>query len=168
MAKNVFPGVRFAGPQDDAALLAHCILNDKENGFFKVNWDKVKATIALGTGHQGGVIGVIDGPKGIEASAAFIFAQWWSTDDWHLEEIWTFVHPEHRKSTHAKKLYEFGKWLSDEMDKMPVLFGVLTTNRMAPKVRLAQRQLPQVGALFMHNMVVGDSYNQREFAEETQ
>jgi hypothetical protein len=172
MAKNT-TGVQIAGPADEDAIIQQLELNDAENGFCPTDWAKVRRAVVKCTrGPEGdeppaGVIGLIYGANGkLEASAGFLFTQWWSTNDIHIEEIWTFVHPEHRRTTHAKMLYRFGKWLSDEMGSIPVLFGVLTVKRMEAKIRLVQRELPQVGALFMYNLTIPDAFNQRDFADD--
>lgn len=160
-----FNDVRPATPDDEKQLMELLELNYQENPIASVNWDKVLTMVRKGTEKQLGIIGVIDGKKGLEATAGFLMSQFWFTDDWHLEEVWTFVHPNYRRTTHARRLYEYGKFLSESLENMPVLFGVLTTKRMEAKVKLAQRQLQQVGALFLYPNHISDAYVQREFAE---
>ena len=86
-------------------------------------------------------------------------------EEWHLNELWCFVHPDRRRSTHARRLIEFGKWcadrLSSEEKRVPLLLGIVTRHRLLPKLRLFQRQAPQVGAIFMHGIEVPDSFSQR-------
>ena len=161
---EAFPGVRTAGPRDEIPLFETLKRMWEENALASLDEDKVMAMIQRGTRRELGIIGIIDGQKReIAATAGFTLDQWWYTSDWHLDEKWVFVTPEHRKSDYAKRLYQYGKWLGDQMDHMPVIFGVLSTKRTKEKLRLAQRQLQQVGGLFLHNHVVPDAYQQREF-----
>ena len=86
----------------------------------------------------------------------------------HLNEIWCFVHPDHRRSTHARRLIEFGKWCADRLSgegvRVPLLLGIVTRHRLLPKLRLFQRQAPQVGAIFMHGIDIRDTFSQRRLA----
>jgi hypothetical protein len=161
---GTFPGVRFATPDDEPEVMRLLELLYEENKLARVNWDKVTGALQKGTQQQGGIVGVIDGHQRIEATVGLVMTSWWFTDEFHLEELWTFVHPDHRNSTHAKQLYEFGKWCGDQLH-LPVLFGVLTVKKMQAKVRLAQRQMHQVGALFLHNRELLEAFQQREFSE---
>ena len=82
-----------------------------------------------------------------------------------MNELWCFVHPDHRASTHARRLIEFGKWCADRLStgehRVPLLLGIVTRHRLLPKLRLFQRQAPQVGALFMHGIELPDLFGQR-------
>lgn len=128
----------------------------KENAPYTMSESKVKLTIAAAARDREVVVGVIDAPDGtIAASVGGIFCTWWYTDDLHLEEFWSFVHPNYRRSTHAKDLINYMKWVAENMD-MPLHMGILTSTRMEAKIRLYQRQMPQVGAAFAHNMKTGN------------
>jgi hypothetical protein len=159
---NTFDDIRICVPADEPALLRVLALNYEENkGLAAINWDKVTRMVRRGTEQQLGIIGVIEGKHGIEATAGFILTNFWFSDDFHLEEVWVFVLPDYRRSTHARRLYEWAKYLSTQMT-VPVLCGVLTTQRHQAKIRLAQREMPQVGALFMWpKPAVPDVVNQR-------
>jgi hypothetical protein len=159
-ARAVFSGVRLARPDDEAAVYALLLDLHGENALGSLAPAKVEAMLRRGTRGEGGVIGIIDGPRGIEASIGLVMTQWWYSEEWHLEEMWNFVHPDHRRSTHAKKLVEFAKWTSDRLG-VPLLLGILTRHRLLPKMRLLQRQMPQVGALFLHNADTNDTFAQR-------
>lgn len=163
MAEN-FAGVRMARPEDEESVYALLMQLHAENGLSPVSEQKTRAMIRRATQKDGGIIGLIEGKDGIEASVGLLLTQWWYSEAWHLEEMWTFVHPDHRRTTHAKRLIEFAKWASDRMG-VPLLMGILTRDRLAPKLRLYQRQIPQVGALFVHGALPADAFNQRRLVE---
>ena len=124
-----------------------------ENGmpFAPLDDNKVRAVLRRGINRDQGVIGVIRGKDYIEASIGLFVGTWWYTDPehTHLEDFWCFVHPEHRRSHHAKDLLAFAKWASHKL-KYPLLVGVLSNERTAQNVRLYARQLGQpAGALFV-------------------
>lgn len=142
---------RLAGRRDEPAIYDLLMLLYDENAMAPLSVEKVQRMIKAGTRGQGGVIGVIDGPHGIEASVGLKLAQWWYSDDWHLEEMWAHVHPSHRQGDHAQSLIDFAKGCAARL-KLPLLMGILTHHRATAKIRLYQRQIPQVGALFLHRV----------------
>jgi hypothetical protein len=169
-----FAGVRLARPEDDEPIYRLLLKLYDENALLPMNEKKVRATIRAGTHGEGGIVGVIEGADGIEASIGMAFAQFWYTEAWHLNELWCFVRPDRRKSTHARRLIEFGKWCADRLSggdaagprqRVPLLLGIVTRHRLLPKMRLFQRQAPQVGAIFMHGVEVPDTFSQRCGAE---
>lgn len=169
MTETSFAGVRLAREPDEDAVYRLLLELYAENALLPMSEAKVRATIRKGTRGEGGIVGVIDGPSGIEASIGMAFSQFWYTDATHLNELWCFVHPDHRQSTHAKRLIEFGKWCADRLSssgpRVPLLLGIVTRHRLLPKLRLFQRQAPQVGALFMHGIEMADTFGQRRKAE---
>lgn len=163
-----FAGVRLARPEDEGSIFALLLRLYEENALMPMSETKVRAAIRAGTRGEGGIVGVIDGKHGIEASIGMSFSQFWYTDAHHLNELWCFVAPEHRASTHARRLIEFGKWCADRLStaehRMPLLLGIVTRHRLLPKLRLFQRQAPQVGAIFLHGIETADSFAQRKIA----
>lgn len=156
-----YSGVRPARQGDEEALYNFLCLLHNENGLAPMNPDKVRFMISRATADNPSLfVGIIEGPDGIEASVGLGISEWWYSTDQHLEEVWTFVHPDHRKSTHAKHLYRFAKWSADRLS-MPLLVGILTRKELEPKMHLVQREMAQVGALFIHGPVPGDVFNQR-------
>ena len=143
--------VRVATRKDEDRIFAIMHLAHKENAVAGINNQKVWDKIRLATRKKGGVIGVIDGPQGIEGVICMVMSQWWYSDDWHVEELINFVHPDYRRSDHAKNLLDFSKWFSEQMD-LPLFIGVLSNIRTEAKVRLYGRRLQNVGAVFCHNM----------------
>lgn len=145
-------GVRVATATDEKAIFDLLMLLAEENAMDPVNDYRVLAMIKKATDRQGGMIGIIDAPDGsIAACVGLILSQWWYTESWHTEEVWSFVHPDHRggSADHAAKLIEFSKWWGDQLG-MPVIMGVLSTKRTLGKVRLYARSIPLVGAIFLH------------------
>ncbi len=144
--------VRVATPADEQAVFDILMLLAEENAMSPVSEAKVWAAIHKGTRRQGGIIGVIDTPnRQIAATVGISMGQWWYTEAMHCEEIWSFVHPDHRKGkeNYAKMLIEFSRWWGEQLG-LPVLMGVLSTKRTLGKVRLYSRHIPFVGALFLH------------------
>lgn len=156
-----FDDIVFVAKGDEAALMKVLELNHQENPLAVLSWPKVEGIVKRGVNQDLALIGLIKGPTGtIEATAGLLISQWWFSEDFHLEELWVYVVPEYRRSTHARHLYRWCKYLADQM-QMPVVNGVMTLTKMRPKVRLAQREMPQVGAVFMYGRVIADAYNQR-------
>lgn len=165
MSDTSFAGVRLARPEDEEPVFRLLLRLYEENALLPMSEKKAREAIARGTRGEGGIVGIIDGEGGIEASIGMALSQFWYTEAWHLNELWCFVHPEHRKSTHARRLIEFGKWCADRLSgesvRVPLLLGIVTRHRLLPKLRLFQRQVPQVGALFMHGIETPDTFSQR-------
>lgn len=161
---QAFAGVRMARPEDEEPVYRLLLRLYDENALMPMSETKVRATIRSGTRGEGGIVGVIDGEDGIEASIGMALSSFWYSEACHLNELWCFVHPDHRASTHARRLVEFGKWCADRLStaerRVPLLLGIVTRHRLLPKLRLFQRQAPQVGALFMHGVEVPDSFTQ--------
>jgi hypothetical protein len=145
-----FSGVRRAFDHDEQSLLVLLRQAHKDNGIFDdMNEEKVVAEILRGTRGGGGIIGVIDGPNGIEASVGLYLEQLWYSDTWWLVDHWNYVREDCRRSTHARRLIEWSKWCSDQMG-VDLLMGVMSNKRTEAKVRLYRRQLPYIGAFFLH------------------
>lgn len=147
--------VRPARMGDEDNIFNLLCLAYKENAPFAMSDKKVRAIIEHATHGKEVIVGVIDAPDGtIAASVGGLFTQWWYTDDFHIDELWNFVHSDHRRSAHAKELISFMKWVAENMN-MALHMGVLTTTRVEAKVRLYGRQMQQTGAFFMHNLKAG-------------
>lgn len=143
--------VRCARQTDEEPLFAFLQIMHAENGMAPIDEREVRLILRKGIARDHGIIGVIRGEGGIEASCGLYVGKWWYTSlqHKHLEDFWCFVHPDHRRTSHAKDLLAFTKWAAQECG-YPLLMGVLSTARTAPKVRLYQRQLGEpAGALFV-------------------
>lgn len=153
------PEVRFANQADEAAIYELLLLDLEENArnVAPVSSGRVLAHIQGGTRGQGGVVGVIDGPDGAGPIAVVILMpfQWWWSEEFCLQEIVSFVHPEFRNGRRAAALIEFSCWLSDFMSasagkSIPVLMGVTAVHRVAAKIRLLARKVTRVGIFCMY------------------
>lgn len=160
-----FKGVRVARPGDEDAVYNLLLGLYSENALFTLSEHKARETIRYATEKRGGWIGVIDGPNGLEATIGMALETFWYTDQWHLSEYWNYVAPEHRQSNHARRLIDYAKWVADGIG-VPLIMGIMTTDRLAPKMRLYQRQLSQVGAFFQHGMSSDGTYSQRKVARK--
>lgn len=140
----------------------------EENALFPLSKQKVRATIHAGCARTSGKLGEVDGPQGIigviehngkiVATLGTGFAQFWYTEAWHLSEFWNFVHPDFRKTNYASDLIDFGKWCAEELG-LPLHMGIISTARVAAKVRLYQRKIRYVGGYFIHNLPDGEHKN---------
>jgi len=98
MTETSFAGVRMARPEDEESVYRLLMLLYEENALLPMSEEKVRAAIRAGTRGEGGIVGFIDGKSGIEASIGMALSQFWYTERWHLNEMWCFVHPDHRNS----------------------------------------------------------------------
>lgn len=142
--------VRLATPADEDAVYKLMQTAYIEQPIMPLNEHKIRDKIRLATERKGGVLCVIDGENGIEAYLIATLSQYWYTDQWHLEELSNFVHQDHRRTTHAKSLIEFIKWFAEQMG-VPLIMGILSTQRLDAKIRLYRRQVTPVGAVFAYN-----------------
>jgi hypothetical protein len=149
--------VRIANADDKVELWRLFMLGYKENAQFSLAPSKVNffldralcpsAIHPMDTGPRG-AIGVIGTAGALEGLAFVIFSNYWYSDDKHLEELIVYVDPAHRKSRHAHALVNWMKLQSD-LTSLPLVTGIISTERTAAKVALYERLLPRVGAFFL-------------------
>jgi hypothetical protein len=143
--------VRIATRADADALMAVCRELHGENGLFAMDDEMVRGMLARAFDRRGGIIGVIEKDGRIEGSIYILISNFWYSRDNHLEELWSWVRPDCRKSDHAVTLIEFAQTCAKELD-LPLVIGVITNRRMAGKVRLYRRKLGYpAGAFFVFN-----------------
>lgn len=141
--------VRKADRSDAPELMAMCRELHTENGIFSMSDQKVWSYLEKAFNRQGAVIGVI-GTTHLEASICMIISNFWYSEDWHVEELWNFVRPQHRKTDNAKELIAFGQRCADEIG-IPLVIGVMSNERTEAKVRLYRRKLGEPsGAFFVY------------------
>lgn len=141
--------VRLATPEDEEQLMVLCHLLHDENGIFEMDDDMVLETLRLGTNQKGGIIGVIGTHEKLEGMVYMQVSNFWYSRQPYLVELFNFVHPEHRKSGHAKALIEFAKNCADS--KTRLVIGIISNERTKAKVRLYERSLGQpAGAFFVY------------------
>ncbi len=142
--------VRLAEPADRPALVELTTMLHGENGLFSLSLKKRDALLDRYYNHEGSIIGVIGDVGKPVASIYLCLTQPEYTDEWGVVEVWAHVHPDHRRSTHAKHLTEYAKFISTEMH-LPLLIGILSNQRTEAKVRLYERAFDRVGAYFIWN-----------------
>jgi len=108
------------------------------------------AALDRGLARDKSIIGIVEEDGIIKASIGLFIWSWWYSDSVHLEDFWNFVHPEYRKSTHAKTLLSFARKASDDLS-IQLLIGILSSERTAAKVRLYENEFgPSMGAGFVY------------------
>jgi GNAT superfamily N-acetyltransferase len=149
--------VRVAKPSDEKAIFDLLLLDIAENAAMvappsdECILETVKQALT-----PPNVAGVIDGPDGTIVGVAMLIAmRWWWSRSYYYQEIPLFVHPDHRKSTHARQLMNFNEWWVDEMTRsfgyrIHLLCGVLGTVRIRAKIAMYRRRYRQVGAVYLY------------------
>jgi hypothetical protein len=147
---HVAPAVRTATRADEQELLRLLHLMHIEGGLLDLDVDRARAMFEKAFNREGAIIGVIGTDK-IEGAIFLLLSQFWYSSNFHVEELFCFVDPNHRKSTHAKKLIRFAKDCARGLS-VPLLIGVLSDKRTAAKVRLYRSQLGEsAGQFFVFN-----------------
>lgn len=142
--------VRIATAADEPEIIRLLHLMHAEGGMLPLDLDRSREMFARTFDRTGGIIGVIGDGNEIKAMICMYIAQFWYTKSNHIEEVFNYVSPDHRKSGYAKDLIVFAKDCADKL-KMPLTIGVLTNRRMEEKVRLYRRVLgTPVGAFFVY------------------
>ncbi len=143
--------MRTATAADEPEILRLLHSMHQEGGLLPLDESHARAMFARAFNRKGGIIGVIGSPAAIEGMIYLLLTRFWYTGADHLEELFNYVHPDHRRAGHAGTLIRFAKTCADEI-KLPLAIGVLTNHRMAEKVRLYRRYLgPPAGAFFVYN-----------------
>ena len=150
--------IRKANPYDAPEIWRLFLQVHRENGLFTLSPLKVTEFMdralhperipASDTGVRA-QIGVIGPPGRLEAVVFVLIAQFWYSDEYHLEELLVYVDPECRKSRHAITCVGWMKLLSDQLG-IPLLTGIISKDRTAAKIRLYDRMLPRIGAFYLY------------------
>jgi len=149
--------VRLATRDDEPDIMRLLHLMHAEGGMGALDEGSAREIFNRAFDKKGGIIGAIDADGKMCAMIYLLITRWWYTLDNHLEELFNFVHPDYRHTNYAISLIEFAKKCSDDLSKtagfqITLVIGVLTSNRMAAKVRLYRRLLGYPsGAVFVHN-----------------
>lgn len=149
--------IRLAQPSDEPEILHLLQAMWKENGWRPLDLGACREMLARAWSRKGGIISVIGAPGHIRAMSCLLLTRHWYTRDDHLEELFCWVHPDHRHSDYARLLLEHAKKCSDDISrdagrKIPLMIGIMTNRRMSAKVRLYRRVFGwPVGAFFLHN-----------------
>jgi GNAT superfamily N-acetyltransferase len=164
--------VRIAQPADHTEIWRLFLQGHRENGKFTLAPEKVDWFLARAlrpelipewdTGPRG-AIGVIGDVGALEALVFVTIGTYWYSHDRHLEEFIVYVDPECRQSGHARVLIEWMKQQSDRTG-LPLVTGIISSERTEAKVRLYRRMLEPVGAFFLYGGKGSTSASSAAFA----
>jgi GNAT superfamily N-acetyltransferase len=130
----------------------------QENGLTRPNPEKLLREIWPSLHCEGGIMGVV-GEDTLEAAILLRVEPHWYSDDLCLLERAIFVHPDFRKSKigRAKLLCEFAKKAADNL-KIPLVIGILSSQRVEAKIKLYARQFGEPsGAYWIYGATTGQS-----------
>lgn len=139
---------------DRVAIRRLLELQHAEAPIATVNWGKVDALLELMMPvtapkprlHFAGV--AVEDHKVVGCVGLVVCHLWW-TDDWHIDERFFFVHPDHRKSRHAERLISWCKGVQTQL-AIPLVSCVFSTKDTERKVAFFKRHLPLIGAIFRY------------------
>lgn len=96
-------------------------------------------------------IGVIGSSDLIEGAVYLAADQPWYSKSLMLIELFVYVRPEYRQSSHAQRLIAWSKRLSHEIKVQPMIIGIITEDRAASKGRLYRKQFGEpAGSVFLY------------------
>ena len=144
--------MRFAEPEDYPRLWQFCEVMHADNGVFRLAPHKVISLLKRACWKPGqppaAIIGIINGPERVEAAVCLDLMQHWYSDDWFYADRFLYVHPAHRRSRHASKLFTFcERW--HKMTDLPLVISIETLYEREAKERLYGRYARRVGASFV-------------------
>jgi hypothetical protein len=140
--------VRRGVPADAEPMMILLREMHAENGLAPLDEQKVRNTLMRGLTGDGAIVGIIRSDGIIAASVGLFISRWWYSEASHVEDLWSFVSENYRKSEYAKNLLVWSKHAAKVLGQ-PLLMGVLSSERTQAKIKLYQRQLgAPVGALF--------------------
>lgn len=148
-----FPSdLRMAAIGDEDRLYNLFVMAHAENGTGDFDPVTVKAVIHRGCRGESIAIALVDGSERIEAAIGVQpERRWYNTDaaeNWYHTDILIFVHPLHRRSGHAMRLFQFAKWW-EEHTKTPVVLGLMPKDGLEDKERMFGRIGRRVGGLYL-------------------
>lgn len=155
--------VRPAHPGDYEEIWKLFRLLHKENGVFDLSEQKLEFILRrvlyphlipqddLGLR---GYLGVIGELGALEGFILLVIGSYWYTDQLHLEELATFVHPNHRRTKHAQALLNYSKKMADATN-IPLLIGIVSNQRTEAKIRLYKKHFPEAGSFFLYGAKTG-------------
>ena len=139
-----FPNIRPAFPDDMPAVFDLCqyaIEDAWQTPSLAKCQEKMEECI------EHGVLLVATEGDDIVGGFAAMIEQMWYTEEYNLREVCIFVHPNHRKSCHAKNLILAAK-ASAKFLGVPLMMCPHSTERTVAKCRLIGRHMTKIGELF--------------------
>ena len=96
-------------------------------------------------------IGVIGTSDLIEGAVYLAADQPWYSKSLILIELFVYVRPEYRQSSHFQRLVAWSKRFSSEIGIQPLMMGIITTDREPAKSRLYRKHLGEpAGSTFLY------------------
>ena len=142
------PKVRFAEPADYPQIISMAEELHAENGHSSIDYPTAEAAIMQAINRDKSMIGLVGDVGAIRGIVMLRFANFWCSKDVFLDELLLYVHPDYRKTAVAKALINFAKETADTL-KLPLMIGVMSSERTQTKLRLYQRHLGHpVGGYF--------------------
>lgn len=145
--------IRIAAYPDVAKILPLLVLHHQESGAWRgqLNGPLVHHCVAEMTNPLGrGIIGFVDGEPMARASIGLTVARFWDTGLRHLEPLWTFVHPDHRRTDYLKRLIGFAKSVAQDMN-LPLVGAEEQNPGTERKRQLFERSMQQVGSVAIYS-----------------
>lgn len=150
--------IRIAGEADEVHILAMLIkhLRSAAGHIVPIDPERVLKHIQIGTRRKGGIVGVIDGPEGLPVAVTVLIpAQSAVSQAYHIQVVFNYVHPDHRRSRHGEDLVRFERWCSDDWSRgfgypVPVVHMLHTEDNLKEKIRFYRRWMNQIGAVFAY------------------
>lgn len=126
-------------------------LRHREDGIGSFDEEEVRLTVRRGIMRDYAYVGVIRDGGVLTASIGLFLGGFWYSRESHLTDFWNFVAPGFRRTTHAKNLLLFAKWVSDQLGR-PLVMAKIQNDETAQLLKLYERQLPKSGALFVYGI----------------
>lgn len=147
-------------PAEVHVVMRQALAACEENSLTKVNPVKLLGEVWASLNLDNGIMGLI-GTDPIEAGILLRVEPLFYSDDKCLLERAIFVNPDYRKGgSRAKLLCEWAKNAADNL-KLPLVIGILTSQRVEAKVKLYERQFGEpAGAYWIYGAKTGAGAHQ--------
>ncbi len=159
MSETIEPAVRVGTPDDLDAMMAIAMMATEENAILSPDPTRLLEDIYAALALHLGIVGIIGKPgEQIEGAVLLRVGTLWYTATPALEEKAVFVHPDFRaaKGSRAKALINFSKKAADSLG-LPLLMGVISSDRTEAKCRLYERQFGKpAGVYFLYGATTGE------------
>lgn len=136
--------IRFAGPGDLARVLGLLRMLHAETPHARLDEGRLREMAARVLA-EGAVVFSLAGGEPVGTCGLAIDRPWFSDELW-LRDVWLFVHPEHRRTPHARALLRTARRYAERLN-MPLVMEVAGggaaggPRRVAAKMRLYRREL---------------------------
>jgi hypothetical protein len=121
-------------------------MQHREIGKGTVNEVKVQQTLQACL-QSGAIIGAVEDDRLVGVVGLMVTPLSWYSDDPILSEQFFFVHPDHRRSVHAKNLIKAMKFAAKQVH-LPLRSVVFTSKDTDRKVKFFSRHFQMMGAIF--------------------